>query len=89
MENRLIKQPEIEDILLAIKRYLVVNKDANFVYSFVTPEEGNEGDIVDANMLKSSLGAFGHIEELRQSLEILRTMVEEEINEEGYVQVIE
>lgn len=89
MGQRFQKQPELEDLLLAIKRYLVVNKDASIVYSFVTPVEGNEGDIVEVNEQKSTVGAFGHIEELRQSSEILRTMVEEEIDEEGYVNILE
>lgn len=89
MEMQEVKQPELKDLLLAIKRYLVVNPDSHFVYAFVTPVKGEEGDIVDADMLKSSLGSFGHIEEIRQSLEILRTMAEEETDEEGYVNVQE
>jgi len=83
------QQPEIKDIILSIRRYLALNPDASVVYAFVTPLAGEDGEVVDADMTKSTLGAVGHIEELRQSLEILRTMAEEEIDEYGYVQVVE
>ena len=83
------QQPEIKDIILAIKRYLVVNPNASIFYSFVTPVAGEDREIVDADMTKSSLGAFGHIEELMQGLEIIENMVEEEVDEDGYVCVLE
>ena len=91
-----IKQAEIEELLLAVKRYLAVNKrNVSFLYSFIAykkdPDEEKSTlgacDCVDEE--KSTLGAFGHLGELRSSIELLRDMVEDERDEDGHVGVIE
>lgn len=85
--------PELKDILEMIHRYNASHKEGCFLYSFVgfkkDPEHkcidcGNDNDIIDDN--KSRIGAYGDLYVLRNLLEELRNLIEDE-HEEGFVNV--
>lgn len=97
MEKQEAKQPELQDLLLAVKRWLAVNKqNVTFIYSFMAYKKDEENtycdcgescDCVDYN--KSTLGVFGYLSEARNAIELLRDMVEDESDEDGFINIIE
>lgn len=84
--------PELKDIHEMIKRYNAANPDSIFLYSFVgfkkdafneCPECGEDEDIVRDET--TSVGAFGEIHILRDMLNHLRDTIEDDKDDEGYV----
>ena len=86
-------QPEINGIIESIHRYIAVNNGACFVGSFVAFEcrckdcskSGEEE--VDVKDDASRVFAFGDIETLRIELNELRDLIEDEVDEEGFVSI--
>ena len=83
-------QPELEDIMEALHRYAIVNNhNLCMIGSFVAFDknkiENDEEDIfkdgADMNF------AFGNKEQLRVLLEELRNQIEDNADEEGFVQI--
>jgi len=85
--------PELKDIIEMIYRYCASNKNnVIFVYGFLgfkkDPEHkcvdcGDNCDVVSED--KSTLGAYGHLLDLRGLVNDLRDMIEDEIDEDGFV----
>jgi hypothetical protein len=86
-------QPELSDIIEMIHRYCSSNKnEVSFVWSFVgfkeDPEHkcvecGDNCDIVDDK--KSMVGAYGDLETLRILTNELRDVIEDEVDEDGFI----
>ena len=85
---------ELKDIVLAIHRYNATHREGLFLYSIVgfkkDPKHkcvdcGDYCDIVDDN--KSLLGAYGNLEALRCMCCEMRDMIEDEADEDGFVNV--
>ena len=86
--------PEIKDILEMIRRYNASNPQSIFVYGFWGFEKDPDHtccecgeDCEQISERKSSMGALGNIYDLRDLLNNLRDMVEEEKDEEGMVNI--
>lgn len=88
------KFPELKDILENIYRYNTTHKEGCFVFNFVgfkkSPNEkcvdcGEPIDEVDEN--KSIMGAHGNLETLRKLLNMLRDIVEDNVDDNGFVSV--
>jgi len=86
--------PELKDILEMIKRYSITNKDGCFIYNFIAFKKvpgtecegcGEEHDQVDMN--KSQIGAVGDINTLRNLSNMIRDVIEDEVDEDGCVNV--
>lgn len=84
--------PELRDIMEMIANYNTANPRACFVYHFLNftkdPEHicndcGENCDIPDLE--KSAIGALGDLETLRQMVNDLRDLVEDEVCEDGVV----
>ena len=97
MTHEFKKQAELQDLLLAVKRYLTVNhQNVTFIYSFIAYKKDEESSCIDCGEQcervdneKSTIGMFGDLGELRKSLEMLRDMAEDEMDENGFVNIIE
>jgi len=85
---------ELKDIILSIHRYNATHREGVFLYGIVgykkDPDHkcvdcGENMDIVDDN--KSLLGAFGDLETLRIICCELRDMIEDEADEDCFVNV--
>ena len=86
--------PELKDIIEMIHRYLAINKDAGFVWSFVAFEKDKDHICVDCgdncdkiNDKASRIGAYGDLPLLRNLVNELRDLVEDEVDENGFVNV--
>lgn len=86
--------PELKDILEMIKRYSVSNPESCFVYNFIgfkkIPDThcddcGEECDEIDLS--KSQIGAFGNLNTIRQLNNMIRDVVEDGVDEYGFVNV--
>lgn len=87
-------QPELRDIMEMIYRYNATNKEAFFIFRFVgfkkdpTQKCTDCGDYCDVYDEESSaLGAFGDKEMLRTMMNELRDAIEDEADEDGYVNI--
>jgi hypothetical protein len=86
-------QPEIKDIIEAIRRYLAVNNGVCFIGSFTAFEckckdcSKSGEDEIGIKDDASTMFAFGDLESLRCELNGLRDMVEDEVDEDGFVSV--
>jgi hypothetical protein len=90
MEENL--SPELKDILEMIRRYSVSHNQGCFMFSFVGFKKDQEsiceecGDFCDCvDDSKSRVGAYGNIETLRIMSNELRDLMEDEIDENGFV----
>jgi hypothetical protein len=92
-ENNLV--PELKDLIEMIYRYCASNENnVTFVYSFIGFEKDPEHKCVDCgddcekiSEKKSTMGAYGDLEGVRALLNDLRDMIEDEADEEGFVNV--
>ena len=86
-------QPEMQDLILAIKRYTIANKNnVAFIGCFTgynkdTCKECNQNDVDLIDDSKSNLFIYGDIEELRNILNDLRDICEDEKDEDGFVSI--
>lgn len=92
MEDKI--QPELSDIIESLHRYLAVHKNnACFVLNFVAFKEGNEkcvdcGEpIEEINDEGSRVFLYGNKETLRLMLNELRDIVEDEVDENDFVNI--
>jgi hypothetical protein len=92
MEENL--SPELKDILEMIRRYSVSHNQGCFMFSFVGFKKDQEsvceecGDFCDCvDDSKSRIGAYGDIETLRIMCNEMRDMIEDEVDEDGYINV--
>lgn len=95
MENKEIDimSPELKDIIDSIHRYCASNKnDVSFVWSFIGFKKDTEHKCVDCggdcdiiSDEKSRLGAYGDKETLRILLNDLRDLIEDEADEDGFI----
>lgn len=91
MDNPLM--PELQDILQRIRAFNKLHPEGIFVYSFIGfkengeefCEECQENHPLEFDENKSIIGAFGHLYDLRYSLNMLRDLVEDNIDEDGFV----
>ena len=87
--------PELKDIQQAIKKYAALNPSSTIVFGMVAYKKsdeqcdccGGQCDCVDEN--KSTIGAFGQLDDLRFMLNNLRDCVEDGIDETGHVDHLE
>ena len=90
-ENNLT--PELKDLIENIHRYCASNQNnVIFVYGFLGFKKDPEHKCIDCgdncdmvNEDKSTLGAYGQLEDLRQLVNNLRDLIEDEIDEDGFV----
>ena len=84
--------PELKNIIEMIYRYNTLHKEGCFIFNFIGWKKdpnhkcvdcGDNCDEIDEN--KSILGAYGNIEDLREMLNGLRDIVEDNSNEDGFV----
>jgi len=94
--NEIEKLPELKDIVEMIYRYNVVHKDGAFVFRFVGFKKDPEHKCVDCGEhtdeyddTKSLIGAYGDLGTLRLILNELRDVVEDEMDENGFVNLNE
>ena len=83
-------QPEMQDIMNAVRRYVVANKkNVCFVGNFMAIDSGklkrNEKDIVNDD--GSRLFAYGMKGELKILIDELKEMIASEADEDGFVNV--
>ena len=92
MDNNL--SPELKDIVEMIHRYNATHNKGIFVYDFVGFKKdsdhkcidcGDDCDMIDDS--KSMMGAYGDKESLRLMLNSLRDMIEDEVDEDGFVNI--
>lgn len=93
MEKEII-QPELKDLIDTLHRYLAVHKNnASFVLSFVAWKEGKEKcidcdePIEEIDDEGSRIFIYGQKEILRHQLEELRDTMEDEVDENGFVNI--
>lgn len=86
--------PELKDIMNRIHAYNAVHKNGCFVYNFMGIKkikgskcECCDDELDDVDLTKSTLGAYGDIEDVRNLLNMLRDIVEDEKDEEEFVNV--
>lgn len=83
---------ELKDIKQAIKKYHALNSESTIVFGFITLkdicEDCGENHCQEVNYDKSSLGAIGHIYDLRFLLNSIRDLCEDDVDEEGFVRNI-
>jgi hypothetical protein len=87
--------PELKDIIEMIHRYCATNKNnVAFVWSFVCLKKdlehkcvdcGDDCEVVDDE--KSRLSAYGDLSILRTLTEDLRNLIEDEADEDGFVNI--
>lgn len=92
MEEKKKYFPELADILNRINAFNVCHPEGRFVYAFIgfKKDEGEVceecGDYCDCiDETKTVLGAFGFIDELRALSNDLRDNIEDNMDEEGFV----
>ena len=84
-------QPEISDIMQAIQKYLAVNKSVYFIGSFMALEcrckdcSKTGEDEINIKEDASRMFAFGDLEALRNELNLLRDIIEDEVDDDGFV----
>ena len=84
-------QPEINDIMQAIQKYLAVNKSVYFIGSFMALEcrckdcSKTCEDEINIKEEASRMFAFGDLEALRNELNLLRDIIEDEVDDDGFV----
>ena len=92
-KNKDKTQPEINGIIESIHRYIAVNKGVCFIGSFMAFEckckdcSKSGEDEIDIKEDASRIFAFGDLESLRGELNFLRDLVEDEVDEEGFVSI--
>ena len=85
------KYPELQDIKQAIRKYAALNPECTIVFGTVSLKDSEEtcedcgGNCEEINEVRSGLGAIGQLENLRFMLYELRNLIEDNIDEEGYV----
>jgi len=96
MNNQIEKMPELKDIYESVLRYNTLHKDGCFIFRFVgfkkdpTHKCCDCGDDCDEyDDVKSLIGAYGDLETLRTILNELRDTVEDEMDENGFVNLNE
>jgi hypothetical protein len=86
--------PELKDFMEILHRYIAINKDVGFVWAFVSFEKdgthkcidcGEDCDKVKENA--SRIGAYGDLGLLRDLTNDLRDLIEDEVDEDGFVNV--
>ncbi|MFA5048583.1 MAG: hypothetical protein WC516_06185 [Patescibacteria group bacterium] len=83
--------PELEDILQAINKYSALNPDSMFIFGFVGYKpSGNKDlesgdDILIADETKTHFGGFGELMDVRNLLNDLRDIVEDNCDENDWV----
>jgi len=90
MEEEL--SPELSDIIENIKRYCATNKDVHFIYGFVGFKKDPKHQCIDCGVdcdavddTKTQLGAYGNLFDLRELLNNLRNMIEDETGRDNFV----
>jgi len=92
-KNKDKTQPEINGIIESIHRYIAVNKGVCFVGSFMAYEcrckdcSKSGEDEIDIKEDASRIFAFGDLESLRGELNFLRDLIEDEVDQEGFVSI--
>jgi hypothetical protein len=83
---------ELKDIKQAIKKYHALNSESTIVFGFITLkdtkevcEDCGENHCQDVDFDKSSIGAVGHVYDLRFLLNNIRDLCEDDLDEEGFV----
>ena len=90
-KNKYQTQPEINDIMQAIQKYLAVNNAVYFIGSFMALEckckdcSTTGEDEINIKEDASRMFAFGDLEALRNELNLLRDIIEDEVDEDGFV----
>jgi len=86
--------PELHDIIENIKRYVATHKDVTFLCSFVAFKKdpahkcvdcGDDCDEIDEN--SSRLMAYGDLGTLRNMSNEIRDLIEDEVDEDGFVNI--
>lgn len=88
-------QPELKDILLALQRYIVANKNnCSLIYNVVSYRKSKTDKCADCGEPVEEVkenatrfGIYGHILELREVLNQLRDEVEDSVDEKGMVSI--
>ena len=84
--------PELQDILNRIQAFNATHPEGRFIYAFIgfkkdeenkCEECGETCDCIDEN--KTSFGGFGYLDELRCLCNDLRDNIEDNVDEDGYV----
>ena len=84
--------PELQDILNRIQAFNTTHPEGRFIYAFIGFKKDKENkceecddfcDCIDEN--KTLLGGFGYLDELRCLSNDLRDNIEDNVDEEGYV----
>ena len=90
------KMPELGDVVRCIYRYNTVHKDGIFVFRFIGFKKSPTEKCVDCGEpideyddTKSLIGAYGYLGTLRMALEELRDTIEDEVDEDGFVNINE
>jgi len=90
MEQKL--SPELLDIIENIRRFCIANKDVHFVYGFTAMKDTPEckcpdcgGDTCASDETKTAFGAFGNLEILRDMSNDIRDLIEDNVDENGFV----
>ena len=90
------KTPELKDIVEMINRYNATNVEGYFVFRFVGFSKDKTHKCEDCGEecseyddTKSLIGAYGYLEDLRMMINELRDVVEDNINEDGFICVNE
>lgn len=86
-------QCELKDILEMVHRYNAIHKEGCFIFRFVGFKDDPENicecgeccSQYDEN--KSLLGAYGELETVREMLNELRDVVEDCVDEDGFISV--
>ncbi len=90
------KMPELKDIVEMICRYNAVHKEGYFVFRFVGFNKDPNHKCIDCgddcdqyDDTKSLIGIHGHLGDLREMLNELRDVIEDNIDENGFVNINE
>lgn len=84
--------PELKDIINRIQAFNVTHPEGRFIYAFIGFKKDEENkceecgdfcDCIDDN--KTTFGAYGFIDEVRNLSNGLRDIIEDECDEEGFV----
>ncbi len=86
--------PELKDLINRIHAFNVSHKEGCFVYNFVgfKPDTDTEceqcgGDCDEVDDNKSHMGAYGNLDTLRILTNMLRDLVEDNIDDDGFVNI--
>ena len=82
--------PELVDIINRIKAYNLVRKEGVFVYGFIGFEKDPNnkceecgGECEQPCVEKSAFGGYGYIEDVRNLINMMRDMIEDEERDEN------